>query len=120
MIDLKNFKIHGGRVEKALNGLDIIVNKNTLKGDLSAMRPSGMRLGSPAMTTRGLKEEHFDQIAEFFKRGVDLSLKFNKKKKMKDYTIAIEDALKNNKDFIGLKKDVNEFSNSFFYPNVEY
>ncbi len=37
-------------------------------GDVSAMVPGGLRMGSPALTSRGFVEEDFDQVAEFVKR----------------------------------------------------
>ena len=59
-IGLREFGVHGGLYEHVLNVVNISTNKNTLKGDLSALKPSGVRLGSPAMTTRGCGESHFD------------------------------------------------------------
>jgi len=56
LLNLKDKDIDGGRVEHVLNLLNISCNKNTLRGDLSAMKPSGIRLGSPPMTTRDCKE----------------------------------------------------------------
>ena len=53
MVSLKKFDVDGGRYEHVLNSLNISANKNTIRGDLSAMKPSGLRLGTPAMTTRG-------------------------------------------------------------------
>lgn len=40
-----------------------------LKGDKSALRPSGLRLGTPALTSRGLLEEDFQKVAHFIHRG---------------------------------------------------
>jgi glycine hydroxymethyltransferase len=38
-------------------------------GDKSALRPGGIRLGTPAMTSRGLKEKDFEKVAEFIDKG---------------------------------------------------
>lgn len=43
----------------------ITLNKNAVVGDVSAMNPGGVRIGTPAMTSRGLKEADFAQIADF-------------------------------------------------------
>ncbi len=43
----------------------ITLNKNAVVGDISAMNPGGVRIGTPAMTSRGLKEGDFMQIADF-------------------------------------------------------
>lgn len=52
---------------------NITVNKNTVPGDKSALIPSGLRLGAPALTTRGLVERDFEQVVEFLDRGVKVT-----------------------------------------------
>jgi glycine hydroxymethyltransferase len=47
--------LDGARVELLTNEINIFLNKNTVPGDKSALTPSAIRVGSPAMTTRGLK-----------------------------------------------------------------
>jgi glycine hydroxymethyltransferase len=53
----------------------IAANKNTVPGDVSAMVPGGIRMGTPALTTRGFVEEDFDKVAEFFDRAVQIAAK---------------------------------------------
>jgi glycine hydroxymethyltransferase len=48
----------------------ISVNKNAIYGDVSALAPGGVRLGAPAMTSRGLKEGDFVKVAEFLDKGM--------------------------------------------------
>ena len=76
-------KIDGARVEKVLEKANISVNKNTIPGDKSAILPSGIRMGSPAMTTRELKEEDFKKIAEFVDRGIKIAINIHQKVKGK-------------------------------------
>lgn len=60
----KSFGIHGGEAELALDKIGLTLNKNVIPDDpLPPFRPSGIRLGTPAITTRGLKESDMDQIA---------------------------------------------------------
>lgn len=66
LIDLKPQGLTGQYVEDLLQSIDITVNKNTVVGDKSALKPNGLRIGSPALTSRGMKEEEFIQIAEWF------------------------------------------------------
>ena len=67
-----SFDIHGGIAEEALDKIGLTLNKNAIADDpLPPFRPSGIRLGTPALTTRGLKEEHMDQIAEWMKQAID-------------------------------------------------
>ncbi|EEQ98443.1 serine hydroxymethyltransferase, putative, partial [Perkinsus marinus ATCC 50983] len=53
LVDLKNKGVNGSKVEKVCELASITLNKNTVPGDKSAMNPSGLRIGSPAMTSRG-------------------------------------------------------------------
>ncbi len=65
LIDLTPFDLTGKVVEKLLDQAHITANKNTIPNDpKSPFVTSGIRLGTPAATTRGLKEEDFDQVAE--------------------------------------------------------
>jgi len=43
-------------------------------GDKSALNPSGVRLGTPALTTRGMKEQDIDKVVDFIHRGKNLVL----------------------------------------------
>ena len=54
------------------------MNKNTCPGDKSALRPGGLRIGTPALTTRALKEKDFEQVADFIDRGIKLGLEVQK------------------------------------------
>ena len=65
LVDVYNsFGITGADAEVLLDKAHITLNKNTIPNEtLSAMKASGVRIGSPAMTTRGLKEEEFRLIA---------------------------------------------------------
>jgi len=62
-------KSEGAMVEKVLEDAGIAVNKNTCPGDKSALRPSGLRLGTPALTSRGLVACHMETVADFIHRG---------------------------------------------------
>ena len=53
--------------------MHITLNKNSVPGDKSAVTPGGIRIGTPALTTRGFKEADFEQVAEFIHRGVILA-----------------------------------------------
>jgi glycine hydroxymethyltransferase len=60
--------IDGNKVEKMLEEAEIFVNKNTVPGDTSAMKPSGIRIGTCAITTMGMREEDMSLIANFINR----------------------------------------------------
>lgn len=63
---MKSVGLNGAKVERVLELANIAVNKNTVPGDVSAMNPGGIRMGTPAVTTRGLTEEDITQVAAFF------------------------------------------------------
>ncbi|MDB5181511.1 MAG: serine hydroxymethyltransferase [Candidatus Saccharibacteria bacterium] len=68
----RSFGLDGNVVEVALDKIGLTLNKNSIADDtLPPFRPSGIRLGTPAITTRGLKENDMEQIAEWMKRAVD-------------------------------------------------
>lgn len=56
--------INGNKMEKACDLVHITLNKNAVVGDVSALAPGGVRIGAPAMTSRGLREADFEAIAD--------------------------------------------------------
>ncbi len=66
-----SFGIDGDVAEKALDKIGLTLNKNAIADDpLPPFRPSGIRLGTPAITTRGMTEEHMEQIAEWMLQAI--------------------------------------------------
>lgn len=71
VIDMTNKKVSGKEAEKALGIAGITVNKNTVPFDpRSPFDPSGIRLGTPALTTRGMKEVEMKQVAEWIDESI--------------------------------------------------
>ena len=65
LVDLTNYELTGKAVEKLLDSANITCNKNTIPNDpKSPFVTSGIRLGTPAVTSRGMVEEDMEQIAE--------------------------------------------------------
>lgn len=61
-----SFGIHGGEAEAVMDAVGLNLNKNVIPDDpLPPFRPSGIRLGTPALTTRGLTEGHMAQLADW-------------------------------------------------------
>lgn len=73
LTDIKSsFGIHGGIAEKALDDIGLTANKNAIPDDTEPpFRPSGLRLGTPAMTTRGLKESDMEKVAEWMLQAIE-------------------------------------------------
>lgn len=72
--NVRELGLTGSKVEKVLEVCSITTNKNSIPGDTSAINPGGVRLGTPALTTRGLNEEDFDKVAEFLHAASEISL----------------------------------------------
>lgn len=72
LVDLRNKNIDGDTLSKALNSVNIETNKNSIPFDTaSPFKPNGIRLGTPAVTTLGLKEQDMETIADFIHQVVD-------------------------------------------------
>lgn len=115
--DLKPNGITGSKFEKMCDALNITLNKNCVPGDRSAVTPGGVRIGSPAMTTRKLVEADFEQVAVFLHDGLQLALELQKKSgpKLKDFVAALED----NADVTALRGKVNKFASQFPIPGFD-
>jgi glycine hydroxymethyltransferase len=72
LVDLRSKNIDGDTLSKALNSVHIETNKNSIPFDTaSPFKPNGIRLGTPAITTLGLKETDMEAIADFINQVVE-------------------------------------------------
>merc|ERR1712129_72718 len=119
----KPWGVSGFMVERVLESMSVTVNKNSILGDTSAVNPGGVRLGTPALTTRGFKTDDFKKVAQYLHDGcmlaVDIkNIVFQKEEKvtMKEFTNVLE----NNKDIQikiqKLRKEVEDFAKTFDLP----
>merc|ERR1719440_813558 len=115
--DLRPLGLTGSKMEKVFEKVHITLNKNAVHGDVSAMAPGGVRIGAPAMTSRGLKEDDFKQIGDFLHRGMQFALAVQEKsgKKLVDFLKAL-DAEENTSKLNALKAEVEAWSGKFFMP----
>ncbi|CAJ2647294.1 serine hydroxymethyltransferase, mitochondrial [Trifolium pratense] len=116
LVNLKNKGIDGSRVEKVLESVHIAANKNTVPGDVSAMVPGGIRMGTPALTSRGFVEEDFVKVAEYFDASVNLALKIkseSKGTKLKDFVETLQSSSYVQSEIAKLRHDVEEFAKQF-------
>jgi len=115
--DLRPLGLTGSKVEKVLEEMHITLNKNAVHGDVSAMSPGGVRIGAPAMTSRGLKEADFEQIGIFLDKGVQFCLEVQAKsgKKLVDFMKALKEP-ENTEKLASMKKEVEAWAGKFFMP----
>lgn len=120
LVDLKKspLKMDGARVERVLELANIATNKNTVPGDTSALMPGGIRMGAPALTTRGLTEGDFDKVAEFFDRAVKIASTIVPGGKLKDFRAALANGPDDFPELVQLRADVTEFARQF--PTIGY
>jgi len=97
------------------------VNKNTCPGDKSALKPSGIRFGTPALTTRGFRENDIVQVALFIDRAIQIALSINlndpnqtakdfkANMKLDQYTQKLDE----------LKEEIEVFASKFPMPGYE-
>jgi len=120
LVDLKPKGVDGARVETILDLCQITLNKNSVPGDRSAIVPGGIRIGAPALTTRGFVEEDFEKVADLVHRGiqiaVDLKARTPGEGKLKDFKAFVKS--QSFPEIDALKADVNEFALAFPMPGL--
>jgi glycine hydroxymethyltransferase len=135
--DVRPMGLTGSKVEKVLELASITTNKNSIPGDTSAINPGGVRLGTPALTSRGMDEKDFDCVAEFLHRGSQLALQAQslaelelksaqdagdeddlKRKKvlLKDFLSVLSSNEDLKRGVLKLQQDVEEFATKFEMP----
>lgn len=115
--DLRPQAITGSKVQTICDHVAMTLNKNSVAGDQSALTPGGVRLGTPALTTRGMNEVHFEQVADFLHRAVTIAvgLQASSGKLLKDF----EAAVLLSPDVKSLKQEVMNFVTQFPMPGFD-
>ncbi len=100
LVDLTNKNVSGKKAERVLEEAGMTVNKNMIPFDTkSPFVTSGIRIGTPAVTTRGMKEEEMKKIAAFINRAIENS--------------------ENESELITIKNEIKEFCSAFpLYPEL--
>ena len=116
MWDVRPHGLTGSKVEKVMDMMHMTANKNSVVGDKSAVTPGGIRLGTPALTTRGMVEADMDRIAEFCVKAIGISVRVQEKagKKLVDFVahLAEDEELK------AAGEEVKAFAREFSIPGV--
>lgn len=72
LLDLRQHSLDGARVETVLEQINIACNKNAIPGDKSALTPCGIRIGTPAMTSRGFGDKDFERVAVYIDEAIKI------------------------------------------------
>ena len=140
--DVRPHGLTGSKAERVLELSAITVNKNSVPGDTSAINPGGVRLGTPALTSRGLSEGDFEtHVAEFLHRGCEIAKgaqgiankelverrergdeevlkRKSKKVLMKDFAAVLESNEQVLAQIEALKEEVENFASGFDMPGT--
>uniref|UniRef100_A0A673FTQ7 glycine hydroxymethyltransferase n=1 Tax=Sinocyclocheilus rhinocerous TaxID=307959 RepID=A0A673FTQ7_9TELE len=117
LVDLRPQGMDGARAERVLELVSITANKNTCPGDKSALTPGGLRLGSPALTSRQFKESDFQQVVDFMDQGIKIALDVKKKtKKLSDFKSFLLEDSETASRIADLRQSVEAFARPFPMP----
>lgn len=111
LVNLNPLGITGSKIEKICERVDISLNKNAVLGDKSAISPGGIRIGTAALTTRGLQENDFQYVGMLIKECIDLALVIQKEHK--PLKLFIQNMDNYEKELQEIQKKVNDFANKF-------
>lgn len=119
LLDLRPFSLDGARVEVVLELMNIACNKNAIPGDKSALTPCGIRIGTPAMTSRGFGTAEFERVADYIIQAIKIAREVQdslpkEANKLKDFRAKVQagEVEKIN----ALKKEIREWSTTFPLP----
>jgi glycine hydroxymethyltransferase len=119
LVDLRNKSLDGARVEAVLEQVNIACNKNSIPGDKSALTPCGIRIGAPAMTTRGFGEKDFERIAQYIDQCINLCKQVQgslpkEANKLKDFKEKV--ASESVPEILNMRKEIAEWASTFPLP----
>uniref|UniRef100_A0A3B0N3A1 Serine hydroxymethyltransferase n=1 Tax=Theileria annulata TaxID=5874 RepID=A0A3B0N3A1_THEAN len=113
IVNLRPFGVTGSKAELVCDLANISISKSTIPGDKSALNPSGIRLGTPSLTSRGALPQDMIFVADVIRKVVDICVKVQeeKGKKLVDFKVGLDV----NEDILKLKSDVLEWISNFPY-----
>ena len=120
LIDLSNKKVNGAIAALALEVAGIVVNKNGVPNDtMPPFYPSGIRLGTPAITTRGMKEKEMVKVANWINQTIEevknLDLPKDKEER-KEFWKKFKIDVYRNKKLIAISREVKALTSKFPLP----
>ncbi|CAN8105106.1 unnamed protein product [Discula destructiva] len=119
LLDLRPFSLDGARLELVLENINITCNKNAIPGDKSALTPYGLRIGTPAMTSRGFGTKDFERVAEYIDQAIKICKEVQgalpkEANKLKDFKAKIAEG--EVEKINALRQEIKEWSTTFPLP----
>jgi glycine hydroxymethyltransferase len=121
LVDLKSKNVDGARVERVLELVGVASNKNTVPGDKSALKPGGLRMGTPAMTSRGFGPADFKRVADVVHKAVTITQAVDKAaqdkgaKKLNEFFKFLDNG-ESFTEIVQLRKEVEDWVGTFSLP----
>lgn len=120
-VDLRTVGLTGSKADKVLESVSIACNKNTVPGDTNALNPGGIRLGTPALTTRGFKEKDIDQVGEYLDQALKIAIQIKDEtnsRLLKDFIVTLNQP-KFQEQIKKLREDVENYAERFYMPGMD-
>jgi glycine hydroxymethyltransferase len=121
--DLRPIGLTGSKMEKICDLCHVTLNKNTVPGDKSALSPGGVRIGTPALTSRGFGQNEMILLAELLEQLVRLAVRVQDaapSKKLTDFEAYLQsDSCAFNDEIKQIRQRVHSWANSFPLPGLE-
>ncbi|KAJ5808602.1 serine hydroxymethyltransferase cytosolic [Penicillium riverlandense] len=119
LLDLRPKALDGARVEAVLEQMNIACNKNSIPGDKSALTPCGIRIGAPAMSTRGMGEEDFKRIARYIDQSINICKAVQAElpkdaNRLKDFKAKV--ASETVPEILALRQEIAQWASTFPLP----
>ncbi|MBU1031912.1 serine hydroxymethyltransferase [Patescibacteria group bacterium] len=124
LVDLRKYGFGlGYQAQYALELAGITMNRNTVPKEAgSAFYPSGIRMGSPALTSRGMKEKDMVRIAGWIKQVLEEIRRHDlpkEQEKRKDFMKVYKQEMSKNKKLKAIRREVEKFAKKFPVPGVD-
>jgi glycine hydroxymethyltransferase len=116
IVNLKNMGVTGSKFEKVAELCNISVNKNTIAVDKSALNPSGVRIGTAAMTTRGFVEKDFEFVSIILDKVAKLTVEIQSKSDSDKLVDFMKTTELYKVETEKIKKEVSEYCKHFPLP----
>ncbi|QLG72871.1 hypothetical protein HG535_0D05800 [Zygotorulaspora mrakii] len=118
LVSLREQGVDGARVEYVCENINIALNKNSIPGDKSALVPGGVRIGAPAMSTRGMGAEDFHRIVQYIDKAVKYAGATQKSlpkeaNRLKDFKAKIDEG---SEELTNLKQEIYNWAGEFPLP----
>ncbi|CDH13903.1 Serine hydroxymethyltransferase, cytosolic [Zygosaccharomyces bailii ISA1307] len=118
LVAIKEKGVDGARLDYVCEKINIALNKNSIPGDKSALVPGGVRIGAPAMTTRGMGEEDFTRIAQYINKAFNIALSTQKSlpkeaNRLKDFKAKINEG---SEELDSLRKEIYDWAGEYPLP----